>query len=287
MDEKRRFLLTIAAITILILYTLPRIPGYLRPVESDDIVGFQIGFILVFLLADLIFIGIPAWVHRYYVRDYSKIENVKFFVLFGGIAGAILGEVLPTMNPANFIMIIPYTLLMLIYVQFYKRYDWWKVASTTYLGGILVENVMNRSPIQLPTLIWVAIFTYPYFVTKIWENRDKLSMSAIAKDLKGTLFASLVLGALALYAGGPLVILALALPFLITILYRHTTKRKAFEKIDTIQILRDLRWTFLASVILAALAAHLSRNNTSPPLILFGALLPFLVRLVRGVRKRI
>ncbi len=262
MGEKRRFLLTIAAVTILILYTLPRIPGYLRPVESNDIVGFQIGFILAFLLADLIFIGIPAWVHRYYVGDYSKIENVKFFVLFGGIVGAILGEVLPTMNPANFVMIVPYTLLMLIYVQFYRRYSWWKVASTTYLGGILVENVMNRSPIQLPTLLWVAIFTYPFFVTKIWENRDTLSIFVIARDLKGTLFASLTLGVLALYAGGPLVILACALPFLITIFSRHSMERKAFEKIDTVQILIDLRWTFVASVILAVLAAYLSRNNT-------------------------
>ncbi len=125
MGEKRRFLFTIAAVTILTLYILPLIPGYLRPVESNDIVGFQIGFILAFILADLIFIGIPAWVHRYYVGDYSKIENVKFFVFFGGVTGAILGEVLPTMNPANFIMIVPYTLLMLIYVQFYKRYSWW------------------------------------------------------------------------------------------------------------------------------------------------------------------
>ncbi|MFQ5975178.1 MAG: hypothetical protein ACE5J5_02525 [Candidatus Hydrothermarchaeales archaeon] len=282
MNEKLKFLLTVATITILVLYTLPLIPGFLKPVQPDDIVGFQIGFILVFLIADLILIGIPAWIHRYYVNDYSKIKNVKFFALFGGITGAILGEVLVTMNPANLILIIPYTILMFIYVQFYKRYDWWKVALTTYLGGIFVENIINRSPIQLPTLVWIAFFTYPYFVTKIWENRDKMSIYKISKDLKGTLIASVVLtGLVASKSGGPLVLWVAALPFLITILYRHSTKRKPFEKIDTIQIIKDLKWTFLASIILAAMAAYLTRNNTSPPLIVFGALLPFLVRIVR------
>ena len=74
----------------------------------------------------------------------------------------------------NFVMIIPYTILMFIYAQLYKRFPWWKVASTSHLAGIVVENVINRSPIQIPTLMWIAFFTYLYFATKIWENRKKI-----------------------------------------------------------------------------------------------------------------
>jgi hypothetical protein len=53
-------ILTILSFTFIIIYALTLIPGYLRPVESDDIVGFQPGFIAVFLLSDAILIGIPA-----------------------------------------------------------------------------------------------------------------------------------------------------------------------------------------------------------------------------------
>jgi hypothetical protein len=113
--------------------------------------------------------------------------------LFGGITGALLGE------GGNPVMIIPYTILMLIYAQLYKRFAWWKVASTSYLGGVIVENLMNRSPIQLPTLVWIAFFTYPYFYTKIWENRKKVPIMSILKDLRLAIATSPVLMALAAY----------------------------------------------------------------------------------------
>jgi 4-hydroxybenzoate polyprenyltransferase len=296
MKEINKNLLTLIIITVittLTLYSLSLIPGFLRHVEADDIVGFQPAFILIFLIFDAISIGIPAWIHRAYVRDYSKISSVWFFALFGGIIGAILGEVLPTLNPANFVMIIPYTILMLVYAFLYKRFTWWKVASTAYLGGIIVENAINRSPIQLPTLIWISLFIYPYFFTKIWENRQEIRISSILKDLKWTILTSVILAVLAAYAskgGGPLPVLAVALPFLITALYRFFNKRECFEKrkkIKLSEIIKNLRWVLVVSAVLVALAVYVSRDNISPPLIIFGAVLPFLITaLFRLFKKR-
>lgn len=128
----------------------------------------------------------------------------------------------------SFIMIIPYTILMLVYALFYKKFTWWKVALTTYLAGILLENAMNRSPIQAPTLLWVAFFTYPYFFTKIFENR---------------------------------------------------------RKINWLKVLKDFKWTIISSLILISLSMLVSRN-TSPPLIIFGAALPFLVHALYWLYKK-
>ncbi|MBI5797671.1 hypothetical protein HZA98_02075 [Candidatus Woesearchaeota archaeon] len=294
MEKTNENILTIAviiAVTILTIYILSSIPGYLRLPESNDIIGFQLIFILIFLMFNAITIGISAWIHRTYVNDYGKIKNVWFFALFGGITAAILGEVLLTMNPVSFLMIIPYTLLMFIYAQFYKRCTWWKVALTAYFGGIVIENGINRAPIQMTTLIWIGFFIYPYFVTKIYENRKKTSFLAIIKDLKGTIVSSVLLTALVLYiiSGGPLAVFAAALPFLVTILFRHFKKIKPFEKkeeINVLEIIKDLRWAFLSSIVLILLAIYMSRNNLSPPLIIFGALLPFLMNISYTLIKK-
>lgn len=228
MREINKNILTVAIIvlvTALTVYLLPLIPNFLREPESDDIVGFQPTFILLFLIFNVLFIGIPAWIHRIYVNDYGKIKSIWFFALFGGVTGGLLGE------GGNPVMIIPYTILMLIYAYFYRKFTWWKVALTAYLGGIIVENIINRSPIQIPTLMWIAFFTYPYFVTKIYENRKKVRIFKILKDLKWNLVASIILMALAAYASKdnispPLIIFGATLPFLITILYRLIKKRK-------------------------------------------------------------
>lgn len=216
---------TIITITILTIYFLPLIPNFLRQAKTEDIVGLQSGFIFTFLIFDLIIMGVPAWIHRVYVDDYSKIKNVWFFALFGGITFGLLGE------GGNPIMIIPYTILMLGYAYLYKKFLWWKVVLTTYLGGIIVENVINRSPIQIPTLIWIGFFTAPYFITKIFENRKKIKLLKILVDLKWTLSASIVLAIFATYASRnnispPLIIFGATLPFLITILYKIVKKIK-------------------------------------------------------------
>lgn len=225
MKEKQKNILTaiiIILITALVIYILPLIPGFLK--DKPDIIGFdQISLVLTFLLFNLIFIGIPAWFHWNYVHDYSKIKNVWFFALFGGITGALLGE------GGNVVMILPYTVLMFIYAFFYKKFTWWKVALTSYLGGIIIENVINQSPIQAPTLVWIAFFIYPYFITKIWENRKKLSFMPIIKDFK---------------------------------------------------------YVITSSIVLAGLATYFSRNNISPPLIIFGITLPFLIKIVYSLFKR-
>ena len=226
MKEVNKNILTISIITILTILTiilLPLIPGYLEEPTPDKMVGFQPVFILVFLLFNLIFIGIPAWFHYVYVKDYSTIKNIWFFALFGGITGAMLGE------GGNVVMIIPYTILMLIYAFFYKKFTWWKVALTTYFAGMVVENVINRSPIQIPTLMWIAFFTYPYFWTKIVENRKKLSFQTIWNDFKWVFLSSGILSSLAVFVSKdnispPLIILGAALPFIIIIIYRLIRK---------------------------------------------------------------
>lgn len=216
---------TIIVVTTLLIYLLP-LTGYLREPTSDSIVGFQIPFILTFLAFDLIWIGIPAWIHWIYVKDYSKVKNIWFFAIWGGVTGALLGEIAMGRSP---FLIISYTILMLIYGYFYKKFPWWQVALTSYLGGMLVENVMNRSPMQLPTLIWIGFFTAPYFVTKIFENRHKISLKNILFELRYTILASIFLGNAAVYltrnnTSPPVIVAGFALPFLITIIKR-TAKR--------------------------------------------------------------
>ncbi|MFH1328598.1 MAG: hypothetical protein ABIH76_07155 [Candidatus Bathyarchaeota archaeon] len=230
MEEKDRNRLTviiIILITISVIFTVASIPGYLRPITPETITFAQPQFIVVFAIIAAILIGIPAGIHRLYVKDYSRIKNVLFFALFGGVTAAFLGEI--AMGRPIF-MVIPYTVLMLIYAFLYKKFTWWKVALTAYLAGVIIENVMNRSPIQIPTTTWVAFFIYPYFVTKIFENRKKISV---------------------------------------------------------VSIFRKLRWTFIASVGLAGLAAVITRDNISPPLIVFFFAAPFIVTfLARAFRRK-
>lgn len=288
MKKIKRNILTIAIIillTALIIFILASIPNYLRPTEQDDILFTQTTFIIVFVIVDLILIGIPAGIHYLYIKDYSRIKSVWFFALFGGITGAFLGEII--VHRASLLMIVPYTLLMLIYAFFYKRFTWWKVALTTYLGGVLIENAMNRSPIQIPTLLWVAFFTYPYFVIKIWENRERISIIQLMRDFKWAIFFSIILTLLAIYNGSmPLIFLGITFSFVVVILCRIFGKKKKKE-VSMISTLKDLKYIILSSIILIVLAIYISKDNISPPLIVFGAVLPFLFRIIKKVIKRI
>lgn len=230
MNKLHKNLLTafiIISITALTLYLLPLIPNYLRPIEPDDILWNQIPLVITFIIINIILIGIPAGIHWLYVKDYTPIKNIWFFAIFGGIIGALLGEIV--VHGASLFMIIPYTILLLIYALFYRKFTWWKVILTTYLGGILVENIMNRSPIQVPTLLWVAFFTYPYFITKIWENRNEIRLIQILKDFKWALVFSVLLVILSVYISKrispPLILLGATLPFIIGIIYKIFKKK--------------------------------------------------------------
>ena len=212
------FILVIILLTIL-AFSIPILFPDFSKAPNDRFVKFNFQNVLIFLMADLILIGIPAWLHRVYVKDYKRIKNIWFFVLFGTISGVLLGE------NFNLIMIIPYAILMLIYAFLYKKFVWWKVASTTYLAGLIIENIMNRAPLQASTLIWVPFFIYPYFLTKIFENKKKAIF--MIKDSKYPLVSSIILGGIGIYLGiilpgkfsPPLIFLAFILPFLIKILY--------------------------------------------------------------------
>lgn len=212
------FLLLVSIITFLFPLILSSL-DYLKPAKSGEIAGFPPAFVIVFVAFNLILIGIPAAVHWIYTRDYSRMKSVWFFTLFGGIVGALLGEF------GNLLMIIPYTILMFIYAQFYKRFAWWKVASTSYLSGIIIENGINRAPLQVTTLIWIGFFICPYFATKIWENRKKINLIEILKDFKFSFVFSIILGTLAVYfsrnnVSPPLVVLGITLPFIISLIYK-------------------------------------------------------------------
>lgn len=231
MNQKTKNILTIAVIvlaTALVMFVLSQISGYAKP-PSDSSLPLTLKWIVVFLIADLFLIGIVAGVHKLYSGDYGKIKGVWFFALFGGITGAMLGE------GGNFVMIIPYTILMLIFALFYKKFTWWKVALTSFLGGIIVENVINRSPLQAPTLLWIAFFVYPYFVTKLWENRGKVSLWAIVKDFRWAFVFAVVLGALAYFVSKtnvspPLIFLGITLPFVVAIVWKLVRRKKLKKK---------------------------------------------------------
>lgn len=217
--------ITILALTAIVMLIFQLIPGYAQPVNEF----IQPKFWIVFIIVNLILIGIPAWIHRTYINDYSGIKKIWFFALFGGITGGLLGE-------RSFIMIIPYIILMLLYAFLYKKFVWWKIALTSYLAGILLENGLNHAPIQSTTLIWVAFFIYPYFITKIWENRKKLRILWILNDLKYTLISSILLAILALLISRnnlspPLIIFGFALPFFITIAWRFLRRKSKLRKI--------------------------------------------------------
>ncbi len=223
-ERQKNILIAVAiiAITALLIYLLP-LSGYLKQPKTTDI-GFEPSFILVFLLFNLIWIGIPAWIHWAYIKDYSRIKNLWFFALWGGVTGALLGEV-AVGGLQNWPLIASYTILMLAYGYLYKKFPWWQVALTSYLGGIIVENIINRAPIQATTLVWIGFFVAPYFVAKIFENRQKIPLKKIFIELRLTIIFSVVLAALMAYISRnnispPLIIMGFALPFLVTIVVR-------------------------------------------------------------------
>lgn len=231
MDTKTKNIITIGVIilvTAAVMFGLTLIPNYLKPLDGDRL-PLTIKWISIFLIADVILIGIFAAIHKIYVNDYSRIKSIWFFAIFGGITGAMLGE------GGNFVMILPYTIIMLIYAFFYKKFTWWKVALTSFLGGVVIENVINRSPLQSPTLLWVAFLVYPYFATKIWENRGKVSIWAIVKDFKFSFLFAVILGVLAYFVSienvsPPLIFLGIVLPFIVSVVWKLKKKWKENSK---------------------------------------------------------
>ena len=130
-------------------------------------------------------------------------------------------------------LIIPYTILMVIYAHLYKRFAWWKVASTTYLAGMAIENGLNRAPIQAPTLMWVGFFVAPYFVAKIAENRRMIAVRGMLRASVRPALAGVVFGTLAWVVtrsnpSPPLIFAGAITPLLISAtrrsLRRHTVK---------------------------------------------------------------
>lgn len=146
------FIFMIIALTIIIPIALNSIPGYLRE-PNETHIPMQNYLMIVFIVAIVFLIGLPAGFHKLYVEDYTPIKSIWFFAIFGGIVGGLLGE------HGQAIMILPYTLLMLIYALFYKKFVWWKVALTTYLGGMLIENAMNHSQSK-PLLSFGLLFLF-------------------------------------------------------------------------------------------------------------------------------
>jgi|GEM_PF-6206841 len=212
----------IIALIVSLMLFLPLIPGFLDEPTEDKLLGWQWNYIFAFILFNVIYIGIPFLIHRVFVKDYTKMKNIIFFMLFGTILAVLFGE------GGNPVMLIPYGFFMAMYAYLYNKFTWWKVAITTYIAGIVAENIMNRSPIQIPTLMWIGLFTMPYFLTKIFENRRSIS---------------------------------------------------------PVKIFWNLKWTFLASIILGMAAWFVSQNNVSPPLIILGAALPFFIYGIIGFIK--
>lgn len=210
-------------ITILLLFVLKLNPSYATKQQS---IAFSFSQLIIFLIADLILIGIPVFLHWKYVKNYGKLKNIWFFVLCGSVLGVLLGE------GANPVMLIPYAILMMIYSYFYKKFIWWKVALTSYLTGIILENVLNRAPLQITTLIWIPFFIYPYFITKIFEN--KKSLKTIWKDFKLILLFAVILALIAFlvslnHPSPPLVLFAFVLPFIIKII-KDILKKLIYSK---------------------------------------------------------
>jgi hypothetical protein len=179
----------VSVVTVALIAGLPA-TGYLRDVREDDITGWQPVFLALFLLFDVIWIGVPYWVHHATIGAYGPIRSVWFFAVWGGVTGAFFGEIALGASPA---LILPYTILMTGYGFLYRRFTWWKVALTSYAGGMLVENVLNRSPIQLPTVLWIGFFVAPYFVTRLYDNRANVPIRRIVWDLRRAIGISIAL----------------------------------------------------------------------------------------------
>jgi hypothetical protein len=141
-DRRRNHLWVIAVLTATVgLVVLLPVTGYLREANADDIGGWRPAFLFVFLLFDVLWNGIPAWVHRSYVGDYGQIRSMKIFALWGGFTGALLGEIA---LGASSVLILPYTIFMPIYGFLYKRFAWWKVGITYLAFPALSRNTITR-----------------------------------------------------------------------------------------------------------------------------------------------
>lgn len=176
--QDKRYIAKITAYTFASILALSLIPGYLRlAINKPDSLSWEFRYIVVFTLFNLVTIGLPYLFHRKYTPDYSKLKNIWFFIIIGDILGVIFGE------QGNPVMLIPYGIMMFIYSRLYRKHIWWKVALSGYLAGILLESGLNRAPIQVPTLMWFGLLTYPYFLAKIFENRHQIPWARILKKL--------------------------------------------------------------------------------------------------------
>ena len=146
----------------------------------------------------------------------TRVKMWLFFLVFGTVTGVLLGEA------GNPIMLIPYGIIMAVYTYGYTKFSWWKVALASYLSGILAENIGNRAPIQIPTLMWVAFTVYPFFITKSLENIRRINFRRVLKDAKWVFIIALLIEGILLALtwrnlSPPLLILAPAIPFVLYI----------------------------------------------------------------------
>lgn len=289
----------IVAATIAALVLLPLIPGYLKdPSYRDDFLPITPGNVAIFSVFSSAWIGIFAGIHRLISGEYGRLRRRKslwFFIPFATVFGVVLGEA------ANPVMLIPYGAFMTIYGFLYRRFDWRVVALSSYLGGMLIENAMNRSEMQAPTLMWVSFFIVPYFATRAWEDRHKVGIRRLAKAVLPLAILSLALAFSAWQASKatsdtgdgspPLVVMAAALPFVLVLPYLLAARAGWFGRgsgIPSPVPVWSLLPLFVGSGLLGWLAWYSSSESgrTSPPLIFLGLLLPFLVAIPLTLVKR-
>lgn len=294
-------LAVVAAATIAALVLLPLIPGYLKdPSLRDNFLPITPANVAIFGVFSAVMIALFAGVHRLISGEYGRIQRRRslwFFIPFATVFGVVLGEA------ANPVMLIPYGAFMTAYGFLYRRFDWRVVAISAYLGGMLIENAMNRSPMQAPTLMWVAFFIVPYFATRAWEDRHRVGYRQLIRAIAPLVVASVVM-AFAAWQGGkatsdtgegspPLVVAGALLPFILVVPYLLATRSGWFGRAHGVPWPVPV-WAmaplFAGSGGLAWLAwlvtSETGAGRTSPPLIVLGALLPFLVAIPLTLMRR-
>ncbi|MEE8362944.1 MAG: hypothetical protein V3S18_02615 [Dehalococcoidia bacterium] len=285
--------------TAAVMAVLPAIPGYLKDASHrEDFLPLTAGNIAIFVAFSALLIGVFAGVHRLFSGEYGRLRGKRsllFFVPLGTMVGVVLGE------GANPVMLLPYGVLMTVYGLLYRRFDPRLVALSGYLAGVLIENAMNRSPLQAPTLMWAAFFIVPYFATRTWEDRRRIEARRLIRTVGPLAAASPLLAVLAWWAsvatsdagGGspPLVFLAALLPFVLGIPYLLASRAGLFGRADAVRLPvpgRAVVPLIALGATLAALAwlATSEGGRTSPPLIVVGALLPFLIAVPWTLTRR-
>ena len=286
--------------TVAALVILPLIPGYLHDsAGKDNFLPITPMYVAIFGVFSTLMIGIMASVHRLISGEYGRIQRRRslwFFIPFATVFGVVLGEA------ANPVMLIPYGAFMTLYGFLYRRFDWRVVALSAYLGGMLVENAMNRSPLQAPTLMWVSFFIVPYFATRAWEDRRRVGYRKIIRATAPLAITSLALAFAAWQASKatsdtgdgspPLVVMAGWLPFMFVLPYLLAARAGWFGSGSGVPSPVPV-WSIVPLIAggggLAWLAwlASSSSGRTSPPMIVLGAFLPFLVAIpLTLVRRR-